>query len=274
MGESIKRMTIPKCACLTTLLAVACSLAWLSGCGEKSESPEASTDNGSARELASVPLSPTPTSSNVDQAQTPPVLLPIRSEPDETVTSPTLEFSEITLRYLAEIEGITAFARLESLQEEYKGQPERSTVVEKAFTGKWRALTATMSPKTLVDGLDLLAVETDRTGPREYTFSFLLHTADALDTDYHLFITGKVEPNHVQYIEPAKPGANYARWALPLYGDPTSKWGADEYHVVRLKVKTENIPYDISVLLHTRDARSRWAANVGNVVELGWQSAD
>jgi hypothetical protein len=175
---------------------------------------------------------------------------------------------------LAEIEGINDFIRLAALQEEYKGQPDRPKVVDKAFAGKWRALTSPMTPKTLVDGLDFLAVKTDQTGPREYTFSFLLHATNDLDADYHLSVTGKVEPNHARYIKPVKPGANFTRWGFSLYGNPTSKWGTDEFHVARFKVETEIIPYDISVRLHTRDATERWLADVGDVVELGWQSAN
>jgi hypothetical protein len=171
--------------------------------------------------------------------------------------------------FISRIEACNDFATLHALA---PAGPLISAPVAQALEAKWKALTATMHPQTMIKGLDYLDILTKATGENEYTFSFLLRSTADLDTDYHLSITGKVDPSFRQYIKPAKPQASYTTWALPLYTDPTSQWKAGEYHVAQLRVETKIIPYNLSVLLQTRNAQDKWTGNPGNKIEIGWQA--
>lgn len=146
--------------------------------------------------------------------------------------------------------------------------PPLSSSVANALDEKWGALTKGMEPQPLIDGLDILALDTKATGDKEYTFSFLLQSTADLDTDYHLGIQAGVDPSHIQHIEPLQPGAKSSKtWHLRLAHDPTSLWNAGEYRVAQLVVETEIIPYDISVFLRHIEQK-----NPGNKVNLGWQA--
>lgn len=263
-------MKIPRIFYVITALAVVCSPVWLLGCDQK----PASTDDDSSDGLTSVPPAPSPVPRNATQSPTSPVpAAPVQSGQDlstDVASKPSIP--ETTQDYLAEIETKNDFVKLAALKKEYESRTEKSEIVEKAFEGKWKSLTAMMVPRTLIDGLDLLAVDTRATGPREYTFSFLLHTTADIVDFYHLTVTGKVNPKHAQNIKSPTPGANYMSWPLLLYDDPTTKWKSGEYHVVQLLVESEIIPYDLSVNLQTRGVNGQWTGDVGNLIELGWQT--
>lgn len=171
--------------------------------------------------------------------------------------------------FLSKVEACSDFATLHALA---PTGPQMSALVAQAVERKWKTLTANLEPQTMIDGLDFLAIHTKATGEKEYTFSFLLRPTADLDTDYHLSITGKVDPSFRQYIKPTTPGGSFTTWALPLYSDPMSQWKAGEYHVAQLRVETKTIPFDMSVILQARDAQGNWTGNPGNRIALGWQA--
>jgi hypothetical protein len=150
--------------------------------------------------------------------------------------------------------------------------PEVSETVAKALAAKWSALTSGMSPTTMIDGLDFVAVNTNVTGEEEYTFSFLFRTTKDLDTDYHLNIVATVDPSFVQHIKPDKPDGLYTTWHGFLYNNPTSQWKPGECHVAQLKVETAIIPYHLTLMLQTRNEKREWTANPGERIDLGWQA--
>jgi len=171
---------------------------------------------------------------------------------------------------LADIENAPDFVKLNEIQEKHKAGTHHSEVVKQALARKWMGLTTDMSPRTMVEGIDFLAVDAKVTGKEEYTFSFLLKSTAHLDTDYHLGIVARVDEGHIQYIKPNKAGEARVNWGISLYNDLTSKWNPGEYHVAQLKVKTTIIPYNLAVFMQTRNAQRRWSGNLGNKIELGW----
>ncbi len=150
--------------------------------------------------------------------------------------------------------------------------PEVSKTVAQALAAKWSALTSGMTPRSMIDGLDFLAVDTSITGDEEYTFSFLFRTTKDLDTDYHLNIVATVDPSFVQHIKPDKPDGLYTTWHGFLYNDPTSQWKPGECHVAQLKVETAIIPYHLTLMLQTRNEKREWTGNLGERLDLGWQA--
>ncbi len=171
--------------------------------------------------------------------------------------------------FIARIESCPDFASLHALA---PAGPAITAGIAQALDAKWKALTEGLKPQTMTDGLDYLDIITKATGKNEYTFSFLLQATADLKTDYHLSVTGKVDPSFRQYIKPATPEASYVSWAIPLYTDPSSRWKPGEYHVAQLRVDTKIIPYNLSVLLQTRDAQGKWTGNPGNKIDIGWQA--
>lgn len=175
---------------------------------------------------------------------------------------------------LAEIAAANNVVKLHRLIQTYKERGVISVATGKAIDDKWKNLTTGMVSKTLIDGLDILSVDSNVTGAKEITFSFLLHSTKKLDTDYHLTVWGSVTPENLQFIKPFKPDALSTQWYLLFGADPTSQWKPGEYHVAQLRVVSENIPYNIKVRLHTRNADNVWSGSSGNYVEMGWQVAD
>ncbi|HOE65998.1 MAG TPA: hypothetical protein PLO62_05690 [Candidatus Hydrogenedentes bacterium] len=171
--------------------------------------------------------------------------------------------------FLAKLEACNDYATLYAMAPAALHIPES---LKKAIGAKWETLTRNATPQPMVAGLDCLGVQTKAIGDKEYAFSFLFRAATDMRVDYHMSVVGRVDPGHLRYIEPSRPGANYASWMLFLYDDPTSLWKAGEYHVAQLRVKTALIPFDISAVLQTRDAQRKWTGDHGNRLELGWQA--
>ena len=173
---------------------------------------------------------------------------------------------------LDETEADDDFAALYALQQEYKQGAEQSEAVDRDFDSKWQAITKGMKPRTLIEGLDFLAVKTKATGEQEYTFSFLLRPTADLDTNYHLTVLGSVFGPNAQFLPEAQRERMYAGWNRVLNDDPTSQWKRGECHVVHLKAKTDSlIPYNLQLFLHTRTEQNKWASNVETRLSLGWQ---
>ncbi len=229
----------------------------ISGCSGGDESKGASRSSKSIKSSAT-PTKPAPPSEDTK-----------KSETTSSVPATAPAGSDI----LAKIEKASSFLVLGALQDGYRKNGPKSDSIDQAFGKKWKALTAGMAPKTLIEGFDVLAVDTKATGPKELTFSFLLHTTADIHTDYHLTVWGKVAPNHVPLIKEFKKGSHSTEWNLCLFDKPTSQWKSDEYRVVQLEVPSEIIPYELKIRLHTRDKNRVWTSSPGNYVILGWQTA-
>ena len=163
--------------------------------------------------------------------------------------------------FLSKIEACNDFATLHALA---PAGPPMSAQVAQAVEKKWKALTAGMEPKTMIEGLDFLALDTKATGEKEYTFSLLLQATADVDVDYILTLFARMDPSH---IKPGKPGT--LQWNLP-HGDWTSHWKAGEYHVVQYKAETEIIPLNISIFLQIEHVDP--TSYTANRIELGWQA--
>ena len=171
--------------------------------------------------------------------------------------------------YIAKINAASDF---DSLYAVAPGTVAKSAAVNEAVAAKWNALTTGAEAKPMIEGLDFVAVSTKATGEKEYTFSFLLNSKAKLTEDYHLSVIARVDDSHKQHIKPSKPDGNYITRSILLYNNPTSQWKAGEYHVVQFKLETEIVPYNLGLVLQTRDAAKKWKANPGNRIELGWQT--
>lgn len=167
---------------------------------------------------------------------------------------------------------IPEMVRLYNLEEAWRDGGNYNETIAQAFAGRWKALTADAKPQPMNEEVEIVAVETKATGEKEYTFSFLLRAAKDVGQDYHLSVIAAVDQGHLQHITPTKEGANYITRPVLMYANPTSGWKAGEYHVAQLTLETELIPYELSVLLQTRDSEKRVSGSSGEVVALGWQA--
>lgn len=163
--------------------------------------------------------------------------------------------------FLSKIEACNDFVTLYELA---PAGPPMSARVAKAVEEKWKALTADMEPKTLLKGLDFLALDTKASGEREYTFSVLVRFTADVSFDHYLALFATMDASHVK---PGKP-QNF-KWLLRQFGAVTMQWKAGEYYVAQRRIETEIVPYDIQIGLQRQnpDEGERYP---GVRLELGW----
>jgi len=174
---------------------------------------------------------------------------------------------------VAEIEAANDFVSLHALEKECGQREGQSNALTEAIDDRFEALTDGIEPQTLTEGLDFIDVNVKATGDKEYTFSFLLKSTAVLDTDYHLTFVGKVDESHILRLPENVQKLGRQTWAIVIKENPTSTWKPGEYHVLQKKVKTEFIPYDLSITLELRDTSTpgnKSLGSVGNWLKLGW----
>jgi hypothetical protein len=164
------------------------------------------------------------------------------------------------------------FVTLEAIQRDYVQGETKSPSIEAALAARWEALAAGMTPRTLVEGLELLGTQTRITGKTEYTFSVLFRPTVDIATDYHFSFDGFVHPDHVKLLEGKNNERGHIKLPRRMNDSPTSQWKKGGYYVVHTKAEVPLIPYNLRVLAFSPTEESFWN-HVGQRLNLGWQWA-
>lgn len=249
------------CAALICAAVVVMSLP---GCTQQEDPPPPPESTSVPPAPAPVPPPPPPPTASTTPTTSPPAesTAPVPQRP--SASAPGMDVSY-------QIESKDNFVSLYEEQEKYKAGEEQSDAQDREFADKWAAITKDMTPRKLTDELEFLAVKTIATAANQYTFSFLLRPVEDLKEDYHLLVQGDVFPANVELLPSENQAKGYRTWAAVISDVPTSEWTPGEYYVVKTRIIDNLTPYNLQIVLHTRDNQNRWKANVGNMLPIGWQ---
>lgn len=172
----------------------------------------------------------------------------------------------------ARIASAANFVALDELRRDFQKDGVASAELDAAVAARRDALVAEMTPRTLVDGLDLLDVVTRVTGKSEYTISLLFRPTKDLATDYHLSFDGFVHTANLKKLSEKNRERGLIKLPRKLADQPTSTWKAGQLYTVHTKAEVPLIPYNLRLLAFSPTEESFWN-HVGQRLNLGWQWA-
>lgn len=226
-------------------LAIACSTL-LTGCGKADQEAETPTPR-----LEATPDATPEAAATAATESTPP---PAPATPE------------------ARIAAAANFVVLDELHRNLQKDGLGSPALDVAVATRRDALVAAMTPRTLVDGLELLDVVTRVTGKSEYTISLLFRPTVDIATDYHLSFDGFVHTANLKQLSEKNRERGLIKLPRKLNDNPTSTWKKGQLYMVHTKAEVPLIPYNLRLLAFSPTEESFWN-HVGQRLNLGWQWA-